>query len=253
MPKTNKQPFKDNARGSRPVINEITLQREYYERTSVNFDEWHIHAADEHKVALSAFSGIVQLFSHDSILDVGAGTGRAVSLLTQRFPNSRIVGIEPAAAQRAQAYAKGISKSVLIEGNALALPFADNEFDWVVETGVLHHIRDFRKAVTEMCRVAKHGVMISDSNNIAQGTGLARFMKMIFKAVGLWRPVVAIRTRGKGYHTSEGDGVFYSFCAFDCLDIVEKKFPVIHFMNTVPSGPSLRRSAGHVMIFARKA
>jgi ubiquinone/menaquinone biosynthesis C-methylase UbiE len=230
---------------------EVTIQREYYERTSVNFDKMHLHFVDAHELALSAFSGLVQLFPHESFLDVGAGTGRAVSFLTKQFPNSRVVGVEPAPAQRAQAYAKGVSPNMLIEGDALSLPFQDNEFDWVVETGVLHHVRNFRKAVTEMCRVARQGVMISDSNNLAQGTGLVKFVKRGIKEAGLWPLTVLIQTRGKGYKESEGDGVFYSFCAFDCVDIVKTKFPIIHYMNTDAAEPCLDHSAGHVMILAR--
>jgi ubiquinone/menaquinone biosynthesis C-methylase UbiE len=230
----------------------VTIQREYYERTSVNFDKMHLHPEDAHELALSAFSGLVQRFPHDSFLDVGAGTGRAISFLTQQFPNSRVIGIEPSPAQRAQAYAKGISPNVLIEGNALDLPFKDDEFDWVVETGVLHHIKSFQRAVIEMCRVARQGVMISDSNNLAQGTGLTKFVKSRIKAMGLWRLAVLIQTRGKGYKESEGDGVFYSFCAFDCVDIVKEKFPTIHYMNTEAADFRLDRSAGHVMILARK-
>jgi ubiquinone/menaquinone biosynthesis C-methylase UbiE len=233
--------------------NDVTIQREYYERTSVNFDKMHLHAGDAHELALSAFSGLVHRFPHESFLDVGAGTGRAISFLTQRFPNSRVVGIEPSPAQRAQAYAKGISQNALIEGDVLDLPFKDDEFDWVVETGVLHHIKNFPKAVTEMCRVARQGVMISDSNNLAQGTGLAKFVKSRIKAAGLWPLAVFIQTRGKGYKESEGDGVFYSFCAFDCVDLVKEKFPTIHYMNTEAADFRLDRSAGHVMILARKA
>jgi len=77
-----------------------------------------------------------------------------------------VVGIEPVAELHEQGYAKGISKSSLIEGDALALPFSDGEFDWVVATGVLHHIRQFKKATSEICRVARYGVMISASNNM---------------------------------------------------------------------------------------
>lgn len=232
---------------------EVALQRAYYERTSVNFDRMHLKFLDAHEFALSAFSGIIQRLAHESILDVGAGTGRAVTFLTEQFPNSRVVGIEPAVAQRDQAYAKGISPNVLIEGDALSLPFHDDEFDWVIETGVLHHIKDFPKAVEEMCRVAKQGIMISDSNNLAQGGGLAKFVKNGIKAIGLWPLAVLMQTRGKGYKESEGDGVFYSFCAFDCVHIVKRKFPVIHYMNTEAAGPCLDRSAGHVMILARTA
>src|ERR1700730_9643638 len=97
--------------------NDVTIQREYYERISVNFDKMHLHAGDAHELALSPFSGLVHRFPHDSSLDVGAGTGRASAFLTQRCPNSRVVGIEPFPAQPAQAYAKRLSPNVLIEGD----------------------------------------------------------------------------------------------------------------------------------------
>ena len=231
---------------------EVSLQREYYRTTAHNYDNVHVSNADEHMLALSAFSGLIRDLPHSSILDVGAGTGRGVSFLQAVFPSCRIIGVEPVAELRAEGHAKGIDPTILIDGNALRLPFRDNEFDWVVETGALHHIRLFRCAVGEMSRVARIGVMISDANNMGQGSSLARFVKQAIKGVGLWPMVVFMQTGGKLYKYSDGDGIYYSFCAFDCLDIIKRKFPIVHFMNTVDSGPSLYRTAGHVMIVARK-
>jgi ubiquinone/menaquinone biosynthesis C-methylase UbiE len=230
--------------------NDILLQREYYRKTAEHYDASHLGEI-EHVIALSAFVGLVRNFTHASFLDVGAGTGRGIAFLRSVFPESRIIGIEPVAELRAQAFAKGISKDAIIAGDALDLPFRDDEFDWVIETGVLHHIKEFRKATSEMCRVAKQGVLISDDNNLGQGTKLIRSAKWVMKAMGLWPAAMFLQTRGKGYKQSEGDGIFYSFCAFDCLAILKQKFPIIHFMNTVPSEPSLRHSSSHVMIVAR--
>jgi len=185
-------------------------------------------------------------------LDVGAGTGRAVKLLRETLPQSRVLGVEPVSELRLQGHANGLSTDALVEGDALNLSFRDEEFDWVIETGVLHHIRDFRKAVREMCRVARVGVMISDANNIGQGSATARAIKYAVKSIGLWPAVNFVQTRGKNYKYSEGDGVFYSFCVFDCIDIVRKKFPTIHFMNTETSSPSLYRTAGQVMLLAHR-
>ena len=229
---------------------DILLQRDYYRKTAEQYDAAHL-SEDEHMIALSAFAGLVKNFAHASFLDVGAGTGRGMAFLQSVFPRSHIIGVEPVAELRAQAFAKGISEDAIIAGDALALPFGNDEFDWVLETGVLHHIKGFRKATSEMCRVAKQGILISDGNNLGQGSKLIRSAKWVIKALGLWPATMLLQTKGKGYKQSEGDGIFYSFCAFDCVDILKEKFPTIHFMNTVPSDPSLRHAASHVMIVAR--
>ena len=101
-----------------------------------------------------------------------------------------------------------------------------------------------------MIRVARVGILISDSNNVGQGSYFARKTKRFIKSVGLWRAVVWAQTRGKMYKESDGDGVYYSFCAFDCIPAIRKKFPNIHFMNTVPSGFDLYGSASHIAIVA---
>ncbi len=123
---------------------------------------------DEHGLALEL---LVMLARHHgvagSFLDVGAGTGRAMKALAKAFPQARVQGIEPVSELRQQAERlNGISGVDLREGDALQLPFADNSVDWVVETGVLHHIRDWPRAVAEMVLVARYGVLISDTNNI---------------------------------------------------------------------------------------
>lgn len=232
---------------------EVERQREYYRKTALHYDSAHLAEIGEHVLALSAFAGLIRNFAHNSILDVGAGTGRGVAFLRKEFPGCRIVGVEPVAELRTQGYAKGIPREALVEGNALMLPFRDGEFDWVVETGVLHHIRNARSAAREMCRVARSGVMISDSNNMGQGSAVVRLAKRSLKALGLWSFAVYLQTSGRGYKYSEGDGIYYSFCAFDCLDILREKFPTLHFMNTLSATPALYRTAGHVMILARTA
>lgn len=50
---------------------------------------------------------------------------------------------------------------------------------------------------------------------------------------------------------SEGDGVYYSFCAFDTLPLLRSKFPQVHVMNTQGSGEAdLLSAVSHVAIVA---
>lgn len=237
-----------------PPSSEIQEQRQYYERTASHYDAMHLNPADEHGRALGAFMGLAEAFGPImSVLDVGAGTGRAIHKLKARWPDAKIVGVEPVAALREAGYRNGVSTSELVPGDALNLHFADNSFDYVVETGVLHHISHPSQAVKEMARVASKGVMLSDNNNIGQGSSVVRAAKYIAKSIGLWPALVWMQTGGKMYKTSEGDGVFYSFSAFDCVGILKSKFPIIHYLNTGRcTGFNLYRGATHVMIFARK-
>jgi ubiquinone/menaquinone biosynthesis C-methylase UbiE len=236
------------------VSGELKRQQEYYLRTAEHYDAMHLRQADEHGKALSAFMGLAEVFGPvGSVLDVGAGTGRAIERLKARWPNAKIIGIEPVDALREVGHKKGIDCDELVAGDALNLEFRDGSFDFVIETGVLHHIKTPIEAVKEMARVARRGVMISDNNNIGQGGAAIRLIKFAIKSLGLWPASVFLETRGKMYKSSEGDGIYYSFSAFDCVDAIKEKFPCVHYMNTVKSkGFDLYRGATHVMIFAAK-
>lgn len=230
---------------------EILRQRSYYAATASSYDAKHVVEDDEHYKALALFESFARRFDHDSILDIGAGTGRGVRWVKSAFPHSQAVGIEPVSQLRHAGHSiGGLRQEELIDGDATCLAYADDAFDWVIETGVLHHIRRFDQALEEMIRVARVGILISDSNNVGQGSYFARKTKRFIKGVGLWRAVVWGQTRGKMYKESDGDGVYYSFCAFDCIPAIRKKFPNIHFMNTVPSGFDLYGSASHIAIVA---
>ncbi|MCS5694104.1 class I SAM-dependent methyltransferase [Cyanobium sp. FGCU-6] len=145
-------------------------QRAYYQATAASYHERHVGELDEHGLALEL---LMMLARHHgvvgSFLDVGAGTGRATKTLATAFRQARVQGIEPVAELRQQAEIQnGISGDDLREGDALQQPFAVDSFDWVVGTGVLHHIRHWPQAVAEMARVARYGVRISDTNNIGK-------------------------------------------------------------------------------------
>jgi ubiquinone/menaquinone biosynthesis C-methylase UbiE len=156
---------------------------------------------------------------------------------------------------RPQAYIQnGISNDDLRECDALQLPFDEDSFNWVVETGVLHHIRHWPKAVAEMARVARHGVLISDTNDIGQGSPRTRTLKMLIKKLGLWTASVWLQTNGKMSKWSEGDGLYYSFCAFDALPLLRGKFAQVQVMNTQGSGGAdVLNAVSHVAIVAGRA
>lgn len=232
-------------------MSDSARQRAYYERTAQHYEAMHVHPGDEHGQALARFVAVAQRMEATSVLDVGAGTGRAIELLGAALPGVKLVGVEPSAALRSVGHAKGISPDVLIHGSGEALPFADGAFDFVIETGMLHHVPEPDKVVAEMLRVARRGVMISDSNKFAQGSRPKRLFKAAIDRLGLWTPFIWLQTHGRMAKWSEGDGLFYSYSVFDNLEQVRARFPQVELTATVlMTGANLRRDAGHLCLIA---
>ncbi len=232
-------------------MNDTARQRAYYDRTADHYEAMHVRADDEHGQALARFADTARRMGATSVLDVGAGTGRALELLGAALPGVKLVGVEPSAALRSVGHAKGISEDALIHGSGEALPFEDGAFDFVIETGMLHHVPEPAKVVAEMLRVARRGVMISDSNKFAQGPKGLRLVKALVDRLGLWKPFIWLQTRGRMAKWSEGDGVFYSYSVLDNFEQVRARFPQIELAATVPmTGSSLRRDAGHLCLIA---
>ena len=217
--------------------------------TGAHYDRLHVDPRDEHAKALGWLGVIIDQYAFQSLLDVGSGTGRALLYLKDR-PRLELKGIEPSQTMREIGYSKGLSECQLAAGDALSLAFDDNSFDIVCSFGVLHHIADHRRAVSEMCRVARRAVFISDANNFGQGKFASRIIKQMLNAVGVWKIFDYIRTGFKGYHYSEGDGVFYSYSIHGDVPLLRLKFPHVYYLSTKPSGPDLFRSASTLAVFA---
>lgn len=190
--------------------NEIRIQRAYYAESANQYDDMHLHEDDAHSFALQFMLSAIEHFGIRSILDVGSGTGRGLLAIKMRLPDAKIVGIEPSAGLRNVGYSKGLLETELIDGDAMDIAFSDGSFDLVCEFGALHHIPVPSKAVSEMLRVSRDAIFISDCNNFGQGSKASRLLKQSIYAVGLWPFVDLIKTRGEGLHNQQGRwaGVF---------------------------------------------
>ena len=228
----------------------IEIQAEYYKQTATQYDTSHIDSTNdiEHDFALSILSSMIQFYSVKSILDVGAGTGRTIKYIMEKHPDVRIIGIEPILELREQGYSKGISKSILIEGDGNNIMFKEQEFDLVCEFAVLHHVAKPKLMVDEMLRVSSKCIFISDSNNFGQGSNFERFLKQSIDFLGLWRLYDIIRTKGKGYHISDGDGLYYSYSVFNNYSQIKRHCKKIHLINTGNGEVNLYKSAPHVVL-----
>lgn len=228
-------------------------QQNYYARTAHQYDCMHVSADSEHDLALFFLGGYARFLGAKSILDIGSGTGRALRHFRNDLPSVRCVGIDPSEKLRQVGIEKySIPPEDLIDGNALSIDFPDESFDIVSEFGVLHHIRTPSVAVQEMLRVARKAVVISDINNFGQGSLIGRSIKQALNASYLWPLVNLIKTKGKGYTITEGDGLAYSYSVYNNWNILTKHCKEIYSINT--NGKSLNhyRSASHVMIIGVK-
>ena len=114
---------------------------------------------------------------------------------------------------------RGNSESgVILQGRGDALPFANKSFDAVCEFAVLHHVPEPHIVVGEMLRVAKRAVILKDSNRFDQGPMFLRVIKLALWKTRLWDAFNYLRTAGKGYQITEGDGLAYSYSVFDSFD-----------------------------------
>jgi SAM-dependent methyltransferase len=91
-------------------------------------------------------------------LDVGCGTGSFTELLLDRNAPSTISAIDPSEEQIAFAKGKpGASRVNYRQGDAISLPFSDDEFDVAVMALVIQYIPDRTRAMSEITRVVRQG------------------------------------------------------------------------------------------------
>ncbi len=123
------------------------------------YDAWY-QSARGSWIGQQEFSILLKLFTPkagQSLLDVGCGTG----YFSQRFQQSglQVTGLDPDLAMIEFAKTK-TSQVKYIEGDALDLPFADNSFDYCSAITSLCFISEPEKAIAEMLRVSRYGVML---------------------------------------------------------------------------------------------
>ena len=123
------------------------------------YDAWY-QSARGSWIGQQEFAKLVKLFPPkvgQSLLDVGCGTG----YFSQCFQQSglQVTGLDPDTAMIEFAKAKE-GQVKYIEGDAQALPFADNSFDYCSAITSLCFVKEPEKAIAEMLRVSRHVVML---------------------------------------------------------------------------------------------
>ena len=229
------------------------IQRSYYQRIASKYDQMHVHNNDEHHVALGHIWRFVEKLGISTMLDVGCGTGRGVKYFTTHDPAIKAKGIDPVFDMLLQAVDNNnIPTDCIVCGRGESLPFGDKSFDAVCALGILHHVEDHNAVVREMIRVARKAVFISDGNRFGQGNMLIRLIKLLFYKAHLWGVINFLKTNGRGYVFSEGDGLMYSYSVFDSLGLIKNLADEIVLLPTESTEADKKLpviiSASHILL-----
>jgi ubiquinone/menaquinone biosynthesis C-methylase UbiE len=96
-----------------------------------------------------------------TVLDVGTGTGRAAIALARG--GALVTGVDASAEMLTVARRRAVETHAtvtFVQGDAHRLDFPDRSFDAVVCLRVLMHTPDWRTSLGELCRVARHRVVL---------------------------------------------------------------------------------------------
>ena len=131
-----------------------------FDRASASYDG---AAALQERVRNELVTRLDELkITPNSILDLGAGTGRGSRALKQRFPRSLVVAadIAPGMLERARRQSRWLRRFARLRADAYSLPFRDGAFDLVFSSLMLQWCDDLDAVFAEIARVLRPGGLL---------------------------------------------------------------------------------------------
>jgi ubiquinone/menaquinone biosynthesis C-methylase UbiE len=125
--------------------------KSYYDRFAAGYEKGRHHGY--HLLVDELEAGLVcGVAAGRSVLEVGCGTGLILERVARVAREAKGVDLSPG--MLAKARSRGLD---VREGEATALPFADESFDVTYSFKVLSHVPDLGKALAEIARVTRPG------------------------------------------------------------------------------------------------
>ena len=143
--------------------------------------------------------------SAKSVIDVGCGTGSLLFELAKNPKFDRIFGID--ASEEFIAAAREASSDPRIDarqGDAAAMPYADNEFDAALSQLVLQFVPDPVKALSEMRRITKPGGVVTAA--VWNSFGGRSDQRMFWDLAAMLDPVAAKARNANCFRPMTGKG-----------------------------------------------
>lgn len=145
-----------------------------------------------------------------SVLDVGAGTGELLAVVAQFAEGSgrtaTLVGLDLNELSIREVAAEAMRCRAIrpVKGDALALPFSDNAFDFAFCSLFTHHLSDAQipLALREMRRVAGRGIVVIDLERSATAWLLYQLFCLVYRISPLVRHDGSLSIR-KGFTVTE--------------------------------------------------
>ncbi len=118
------------------------------------------------------------------ILEIGCGNGVGAKLIKKHFTPKIIYATDLDKRMIDYNNRKNIDKKIIFEvADATKLRFKDNEFDAVVDLGVIHHIPNWKDSIKEIKRVLKPNgeLILKDASTETFSTLFGRILKKIME------------------------------------------------------------------------
>jgi ubiquinone/menaquinone biosynthesis C-methylase UbiE len=198
-------------------IKDKSLQTEKFLGHGEIHDQWQSDYlnADLDRFYDLAFADILKVIKArptDRILDAGCGYCYHTLRLARSGALVTAVDFSDVALKAAQQTITnaGIADKVeLKQADLTALPFADNSFEFVVSWGVIMHVPEMEKALTELARVLKPGgILVLCENNLRSPDVLIReaIVNAVKRLIGRSTPEIRKTARGTEAWTQSDTG-----------------------------------------------